>query len=133
MKKIVSLIFDKIRIRHFVIVFLLSLPLSAYLLRQNNLTMLELRGEVLAVDEETGDFAQVQPHLETLRSYVLGHMNADPGTVELPGVFNTAVERLRLEAEQSGSANGSIYAEAQRVCEDPNILLPARAQVPAAA
>lgn len=103
-------------------------PLSGWLLRQNNLTMISLRDKVQQVDEETGDIEQIRPHLEELANYILGHMNTNAGEITLPGAYSTEVERLRAVAEASGSANGSIYAQAQRECEDPFIPLTARAQ-----
>ena len=128
MKKVVHILFEKLKMWHFLVLFITSVPLTATLLRQNNLNAVQLRDDVLQVDEETGDIAKVAPVLEEYRRYVFNHMNTDLGTIELPGTFNTAVEKLRLRAQQSGSANGEIYAEAQRECEDPNILLTARAQ-----
>lgn len=129
MKNITHIIFEKIRIKHFLVIFVLSVPLSAFLLRQNNLRAIELRDKVLEVDEQTGDISQVAPHIEALGSYVLTHMNTNVGTVELPGSYNRAVEKLRAEAERSGNAaNSAIYSEAQARCEDPNIPLTARAQ-----
>lgn len=128
MRKVVDILFEKLRIKHFLIAFVLSLPLSAYLLRQNNLTMLELRDTVLQVDEETGDIAQIEPHLTELANYVLNHMNTDAGRIELPGAFNAAVEELRINAQSSGSADAGIYVQAQEQCENPNIPLTARAQ-----
>lgn len=128
MKRIVDVLFDRLRLRHFLIIFVLSVPLTAYLLRQNNLTMIELRDIVLQVDRDTGDINEVAPHLENLGNYILNHMNTDAGKVELPGTFNSAVERIRKRAEASGSVNSAIYAQAQDRCEDPNILLTARAQ-----
>lgn len=111
------------------ILFILSLPLSAFFLRQNNLGMVERRDEVIRIDEQTGDLTQIEPALKELRSYVLTHMNASLGSaIELPGAYNKAVEQARQEAEASGSANGEIYRQAQKVCEDPNIVLSARAQ-----
>ena len=128
MRKVVHILFEKLRIWHFIVFLVLSIPISATLLRQNNLTAIELRDTVLEVDERTGDINEIAPHLEELGNYVLNHMNTDIGPIELPGTFNAAVEVLRLEAEQSGSANGDIYSEAQRVCENPSIPLTARAQ-----
>lgn len=103
--------------------------LSIWLLRQNNLTMVELRQTVIKVDTETGDINKVEPHLVALGNYVLGHMNTDlGGPVELPGSYNTAVERAREKAEASGTASGEVYKKAQQRCENPNIPLTARAQ-----
>lgn len=109
---------------------ILSLPISAFFLRQNNLTMIELRDEVLRIDEQTGDLEQIAPALDDLRQYVLTHMNASLGEngIALPGAYNTAVETARRQAESSGSANQEIYRLAQEICEDPNVPLTARAQ-----
>jgi hypothetical protein len=111
------------------IIFILTLPLVAYFLRQNNLGMVELRNEVIKVDEQTGDLQKIEPALDNLRSYVLTHMNAEMSSpIELPGAYNKAVEAARQKAEMSGKANGNIYRQAQNLCENPNILLSARAQ-----
>lgn len=111
------------------IALILSLPLAAYFLRQNNLTMLDLRSEVSRIDEQTGDLEEIAPALDELKGYVLTHMNTSLGDgLELPGAYNTAVEKARKAAEDSGSANSKVYALAQEICEDPNILLSARAQ-----
>lgn len=119
----------KISIWHFVFVLIISAAASIWLLRQNNLQMLVLRDAVTAIDTETGDINQTQPKLEELGNFVLNHMNTDMGApLELPGAYNTAVEQVRKRVEESGSANSAIYAEAQTICEDPFILLPARAQ-----
>ena len=111
------------------IIFIITLPLTAYFLRQNNLGMVERRDDVIRIDQQTGDLAKLAPAISELRGYVLTHMNADLGSpVELPGAYNTAVEAAHAKAERSGSANGDVYRRAQLVCEDPSILLSARAQ-----
>lgn len=118
-----------IKIWPVLVIFLVSLPLSAYLLRQNNLRMIELRETVVKIDTETGDINKVQPALEELRAYILTHMNTSlSAPLELPGSYNRAVEQARKKAEQSGSANGGIYKKAEAVCADPNVLLSVRAQ-----
>ena len=108
--------------------FIFLLP-GVWLLRQNNLKMIELRDEVVRIDQETGNINKIEPALLELRAFVLTHMNANMSTpVELVGSFNTAVEKARKEAEESASVNGSIYRKAQKNCEDRNIPLTARAQ-----
>lgn len=120
---------SKISWWHFGIAFLIMLGLSAYLLRQNNLKMLELRDKVVEIDQESGDIKKIEPALADLRDYVLTHMNASlPAPLELPGSFNVAVEQARRRAEASGSANSSIYAKAQAECENVNVPLSVRAQ-----
>lgn len=127
--KQIKAFFQSVKIWQIILLFLVTLPLSAYLLRQNNLRMVELRDEVVRIDSETGDITKVQPALEELRSFVLTHMNTSLATpLELPGSYNKAVEQARKKAEESGTANGNIYRKAQEVCEDPNVLLSVRAQ-----
>lgn len=110
-------------------VFILFAGASVWLLRQNNLHMVHLRQEVIEIDAATGDINQVAPKLEELGNYVLNHMNTDMGSpLELPGTYNTAVEQIRKEVAASGSANSAVYAQAQQVCENPNVLLTVRAQ-----
>lgn len=109
--------------------FLVSLPITGYLLRQNNLQMLELRDVVVKIDQESGDIKKIEPALTELRNYVFGHMNASlPAPLELPGSFNVSVEQARKKAEQSGSANGNIYKQAQAECERIEIPLSVRAE-----
>lgn len=120
--------FERANIIHLFVFVLFMAPISAYLLRQNNLKMIELRQVVLEIDEQTGDIEKVEPELNKLANFVLNHMNTDLGRVDLPGTYNAAIETLRQEAQASGNGNASIYAQAQKVCEDPNVLLTARAQ-----
>lgn len=114
---------------YFALAFLVTLPITAYLLRQNNLKMLELRDKVVAIDQKDGDIKKIEPALEELRDYVLTHMNASlPSPLELPGSFNVSVERARKKAEASGTANGDIYKQAQAQCERVEVPLSIRAE-----
>jgi len=114
---------------HFALIFLAILPITAYLLRQNNLRMLELRDVVVAIDQDSGDIAKIEPALTELRNFVLTHMNASlPSPLELQGSFNLSVEQARKKAEKSGTANGGIYKQAQAECERVEIPLSVRAQ-----
>ena len=111
------------------LIFLVSLPVSGFLLRQNNLRMLELRDAVVEIDQNTGDINQIEPSLIELRNYVFTHMNASlPAPLELPGSFNVSVEKARKKAEASGSANGEVYKKAQTECERIEIPLSVRAE-----
>ncbi len=103
--------------------------LSAYFMRQNNLTMLDLRDEVVRIDEKTGDIDKVEPSLLELRSYILTHMNTEAGSIELVGVFNADVEAARVKAERmSGGGSNNVYARAQGACEKADIPITVRAQ-----
>ncbi len=128
MRKLVYAVFDKIKVWHFLLFFVLSIPISAYLLRQNNLKMLSLRDQVLQVDSETGDITKIAPYIKELGNYVLNHMNTNFGRIELPGTFNKEVDKIRKAAEISGAVDAKIYKRAQIKCEDPYIPLTARAQ-----
>lgn len=121
--------FGQIGVWHFAVLFIIFAPFSAWLLRQNNLRMIELRNEVIAEDAESGNIDKLAPKIEILGNYVLNHMNTDMGApLELPGTYNAAVEKIRKKVAASGSANSAVYAEAQSICEDPNVLLTVRAQ-----
>jgi len=114
---------------HFGLIFLLTLPISAWFLRQNNLRMLDLRNIVVAIDQDSGNINEIEPALTELRDYVFTHMNASlPSPLELQGSFNVAVEQARKKAEQSGQANGDIYRKAQAECERAEIPLSVRAE-----
>ncbi len=111
------------------LIFLISLPISGFFLRQNNLNMLELRDKVVKIDQDTGNIKKIEPALTELRDYVFTHMNASlPAPLELPGSFNVSVEQARKKAEQSGSANSSVYKKAQAECERVEIPLSVRAE-----
>lgn len=115
-------------IKKVLIIFVISTLGSVWLLRQNNLHMVHLRDEALVLDE-MGDAAGAASKIEELGNHVLNHMNTNMGgPLDLPVLYNTAVEEIRREVELSGSANSSVYAQAQQVCEDPNVLLQVRAQ-----
>ena len=105
MNKISETVSNKIHTWHFLVAFVVLVPVSALLLRQNNLTMIELRDEVLRIDDETGDIEQVAPALEELGNYVLNHMNTNMGRLELPGTFDSAFDEIQRRVNQSGSAN----------------------------
>ena len=98
MRKLVYAVFDKIKVWHFLLFFVLSIPISAYLLRQNNLKMLSLRDQVLQVDSETGDITKIAPYIKEIGNYVLNHMNTNFGRIELPGTLIKAVDKIRKAA-----------------------------------
>lgn len=92
--------------------------ITVFALRQNNLTALHLRDEVLKVDQQNGD---VEAALRKLRGYVYGHMNTDLGSnsnVYPPIQLKYRYERL-LAAQQDNTkaANAQIYTDAQKHCE----------------
>lgn len=99
-------------------VFFLSL--AAFALRQNNLQMIELRDQVFQADEEGEG---VEEALRELRSHVHSHMNADltatDNAIHPPIQLQYTYERLLAEERaQIEAANRSVYAEAERICEE---------------
>lgn len=93
--------------------------ISITALRNNNLTMLRLRDEVIKADQQNGD---TEAALRNLREYVHAHMNTDlasgPGAIRPPIQLKHRYERLvAAEKERVAATNGRIYTEAQAVCE----------------
>ena len=113
----------KTKIWQLALFFVVSLLMSAWALRQNSLRLGPLVEAVAVADREGGD---VDGALRDLANYVTNHMNTRlSAPVQLPYTYQRAVDKLVEEARVQ--VNGDIYKEAQAVCEDPNILLVARA------
>lgn len=103
---------------YFLIGVVISGVIAVMALRQNNLTALRLRDEVLKTDQQNGD---TEAALRKLRKYVYSHMNTDlsSGTSIYPPIqLKYRYERL-VEAEKARvqAANGNIYNDAQTYCE----------------
>lgn len=96
----------------FVVFCALSLT-SLFLLRQNNLKMIELRNEVIRADEQAGD---VSGALKRLNEHVFKHVNTElVRPVELVHSYNRQAQAA-IEAANRGSGR-DVYAEATRACE----------------
>lgn len=102
----------------FLIAFAISGSIAVLSLRQNNLTALNLRNEVLQADKENGD---TEAALKKLREYVHGHMNTNlaTGTSVYPPIqLKYRYERLvQTEKDRVAAASGNIYNDAQNYCE----------------
>jgi hypothetical protein len=101
------------------ILLLLSIVISIYSLRQNNLTMVRLRDAVYKADEQEGD---VETALKKLREHVYSHMNTDLTSgdfaISPPIQLKYRYERLlTAERERLEDINAKIYADAQAICE----------------
>lgn len=114
-----------------VIGFVSFTSLAILALRQNNLTMLELKNAVYVADENNQGLEQA---LINLRNYIYSHMNTNlrsssssEAPIQLINQFNRYISaeqaRLALNGESS-----KVYAEAQANCEKPELTLTARAQ-----
>lgn len=111
----------RVRFWHYLVLAIFFAVLAALSLRQNNLTALDLRANVLEVDKANGD---VDTALQELRSYVHGHMNTNLATdtgVYPPIQLKYRYERLvTAEKNRVANANEDVYADAQKFCERQN-------------
>jgi len=104
---------------YFAALFLASGAIALYALRQNNLTAVRMRDNVLEVDKNNGD---VETALRELREFTYSHMNARLSSstgIYPPIQLKYRYDRL-VAAEQervSGGANQGLYSQAQASCE----------------
>lgn len=99
--------------------FVISLFLSAYLLRQNNLMMVELREKVVNIDEgSNGNIEKIEPALQELKDYVTSHMNTTmQSPVQLQYRYNKVVDEIIAENEEKATAyRQSVYKKAEANC-----------------
>lgn len=121
-KRLLHHIWTKIRpFSHFYFLALAALFLIIGIagMRQNNITALRLRDEVLKVDQQNGD---VEAALRTLREHVYSHMNSNlssgASNIAQPIQLKYRYERLvKAEEDRVSSANEKIYNDAQVDCE----------------
>ncbi|MDB5186044.1 MAG: hypothetical protein JWL85_567 [Candidatus Saccharibacteria bacterium] len=104
---------------YFLAAFLVSSAVCVAALRQNNLTVLHLRDEVLKVDQQNGD---VEAALRELRAYMYSHMNTNlasgPNAIKPPVQLKYRYERLvQVEKDKVTKDSGKIYTDAQEYCE----------------
>lgn len=96
------------------IIFLVLLGVSAFLLRQNNLRMIELRNLVKKSDEENVD---VDKALRNLQNYVTSHMNTDLGDgIALQHSYERAYTAAVEAAAKSTNPNAAIYTQVELEC-----------------
>ena len=100
-----------------ILLFVLSLPLTAYLLRSNNVHIQELQQEITELDKSTdGDITVLEPALKELAEYSLNHMNADT-SVTLETRYVNFIDELIDDREDSASEYRSkVYNDAQAKC-----------------
>lgn len=100
---------------YFLAAFIIFAVISVTALRQNNLTALRLRDNVLEVDKQNGN---VEAALKQLRQYIYSHMNTDLATGN--GIYPPIQLKYRyerLQAAQQSPDNTKIYNDAQNYCE----------------
>lgn len=104
---------------YFLVLTAVALIIGLIAMRQNNLTALGLRDDVLKADQADGD---VEAALRRLRKHVYAHMNSDlsggSATVQQPVQLKYRYERLvSAEKERVSAINEKIYNDAQVDCE----------------
>lgn len=104
---------------HLALLFLFLATASVFLLRNNNLQMVEHRRAVLEADQEGGD---VEKALQELRTYMARHMNTRMGEpIQLKYTYERiAQDRFAKAAESGGAANAAAYQQAQAECARSN-------------
>lgn len=102
---------------YFLVAFLVCSVVAVVALRNNNLTALRMRDDVLAVDQADGD---VEAALRELREYIYSHMNtslASSTSVYPPIQLKYRYQRLVDAAKANAPTQNTVYADAQAYCE----------------
>lgn len=96
------------------IVFVLLLGLSGYLLRQNNLQMVEYRNLVKMADEKGEG---IEPALADLQSHVTHHMNTNLGEgIFLEHSYQRAYDAALKQAASEVNPSSATYIQAEDEC-----------------
>jgi hypothetical protein len=99
---------------HLCVIFLALLVVTVLGLRQNNLTMIKLRDQVIEADKAL-DWGEVNSSAEVLYSYVKNHMNTDTGQIALQNLYNKDVENVFSGANMEIGTD--LYSLAVGECE----------------
>lgn len=105
---------EKLALWQLVVLFVMSLVISATLLRLNNIGMLERRNAVYTADE-SGNKQIISDRLLDLARYVSAHMNADPGSIFLENSYNQDYNKA-LEAT-SKAVNANVHKQIDTLCK----------------
>jgi hypothetical protein len=106
----------------FLALFIISISVSVYALRNNNKTMIGLRTAVYEADKNNSD---VNLALNNLRRYVYGHMNTNLASggnaIKPPIQLKYTYERLQASAQKGiDDVNSKVYNDAQNFCQQQN-------------
>lgn len=104
---------------YFLAGFLICSTVAVMALRDNNLTAINLRNQVLAADKADGNVAG---SLNTLRQYVYSHMNTNlasgPNSIYPPIQLKYTYQRLEnAQQSQVSASNSQIYTDAENYCQ----------------
>ncbi|HET7639182.1 MAG TPA: hypothetical protein VFK47_10620 [Ktedonobacteraceae bacterium] len=108
-----------LKVWYFLVAAAVLAVIAVFSLRQNYVTMVDLRNDVYATDQANGN---VEAALQKLRSYVGAHMNTGlargSDAVYPPIQLKYTYERLQAaEKARVEAASRSIYTDAQKTCE----------------
>ncbi len=92
--------------------------ISVLAMRQNNLTMVKLRGNVFTADKAGGD---VETALRNLRGFIYSHMNTNldsSNSIKPPIQLKYSYDRLaKKEQQRVKAANAVVYSKAEQACQ----------------
>ena len=107
---------QKVKTWQLVILLILSVFISATLLRLNNIGMVERRNAVLSADDK-GDTEVTTLRLYDLQRYVSSHMNTDmSGGIYLEASYKRDTKKAYDSVTNDSNPNGNVYKKAQAVC-----------------
>lgn len=106
----------RIKLWQLIVIFVILLFGSAFLLRQNNLNMVELRNLARQADEENGD---VHRAVVNLGQYVTSHMNTSLGEgIFLEHSYQRAYDELLRQAANKVNPSSNLYQNAETQCRE---------------
>lgn len=103
-----------VKVWQLLVVFVVLLGLSVFLLRQNNLHMVESRNLVKMADEQN---TNIENSLTDLQRYVTAHMNTNLGEgIFLEHSYQRAYDAALKEAANAVNPNSAVYIQAENEC-----------------
>ena len=108
-------VLNRIKTWQFIVLLVLFGAVASFLLRQNNLQMVELRAAVMKADEDpAGDTKKA---LTNLQKYVAAHMNTDLGNgVYLQQTYQRAYTATLQAAANTTNPNSALYTKVELEC-----------------
>jgi len=114
---------ESIKTWHLAVLLVVLFSLSVWALRNNSQNLEPHILDVVAADKDDGE---IDKALRDLGNYVANHMNTTLNEpIQLAYSYDRAAQTVIDKAK--ASADGGIYRQAQKVCEDPSVLLSVRA------
>lgn len=119
-----------IKIWQLLVLFLLSLLVTATMFRLNSLEMSDLRRAVIAADQK-GDSAEITKSVSALGAYVTTHMNTSLGDgFYLTASYDRAREAAVKSAADTTNPDSTLYQKASVECQNASVRAPYNGYVP---